>query len=152
MNETTIRELDIDSSPAEQESFTALKAGIWPEADTEHFGKDVPKDFYLSKIIRLVYVIDGTMVGYTSAEVDMGVAHIKSTGVLPDYRHRGIAKALKEQMEEKMRQLGCHKIDTEVGVGWASENLNRSMGFTVVARRENHYGGKDFYLMEKSLI
>jgi ribosomal protein S18 acetylase RimI-like enzyme len=134
-----------------QDAVQKINKAVWPDADREHFGEGLPPGYFDKGDRLLLACAEGEVVGYLKFDFEMGVAHIKTTAVLAAYRRQGVAKALKLRMEEMARNCGCHKIMTETGVGWDSEKMNRSLGYTVVTILENHFGGKDFYLFHKFL-
>lgn len=128
-----------------------LKEDIWPEADAEHYGNSIPNDLFKKSKVYLIFEEEGEPVGYLSMTIDAGVAHIGTTAVLKKRRRQGIARQLKLKAEEEAKRLGCHKMFTTVGVGWASQYLNESIGYRQVCLLERHSGRLDFYLYDKLL-
>lgn len=135
----------------DRKQVEALQAQVWPEADREHYGRDLPADFFATMKWYVIAEVEGKPVGYTSFDTEAGVAIVGGTCVLMRYRRQGIARKLKEMAEQKARELGCHKMSTTVGVGWASQHLNESLGYQRTCLLKRHFGGIDFYLYEKFL-
>jgi len=78
---------------------------------------------------------------------------VVTVDVLPEYRRRGIARALMDAAEARMRAAGAPQVLLEVGVrNRAAQALYRSLGYTRVKRLTNYYpNGSDAWLMEKRL-
>lgn len=78
--------------------------------------------------VSLVAELDGVPVGFIMARVDLGefgrlepVAVLDTIGVDPDYRDRGVGRALMSQLFANLSGLRIDKVLTEVD--WAERNL-----------------------------
>ncbi len=80
-------------------------------------------------------------------------ARLVTIAVVPEYRNRGLAKAMLEFLEKEMRSLGLRTVSLEVGLTNApATNLYLSKGYRFGGSIPNYYGkGKDALYMEKSL-
>lgn len=136
---------------AEKARLDALKTAIWPEADREHYGENIPEDFFDTGRETMVYEENGEWIGYLTWKWDAGVVYLDSTAVHPQHRRKGVAKALKLELEKRAREKGCHKIWCETGLDWDSRKMNQSLGYTEVIILKRHYGQQDFVLFEKFL-
>ncbi|MFQ6106014.1 MAG: GNAT family N-acetyltransferase [Thermoplasmata archaeon] len=67
---------------------------------------DLPDGFvFVAKVDdKIVGVAQGRIVGKS------GLAHLGWIGVAPEFRNRGIASELLEEVEEHVRGQGCHKM------------------------------------------
>jgi ribosomal protein S18 acetylase RimI-like enzyme len=78
--------------------------------------------------VSLVAELDGVAVGFIMARVDFGefgqvetTAIIDTIGVDPDYRNKGVGRALLSQLLANLGTLRVEKVRTEVG--WQDHNL-----------------------------
>ena len=78
--------------------------------------------------VSLVAELDGVAVGFIMARVDFGefgqvetTAVIDTIGVDPDYRNRGVGRALVSQLLVNLGTLRVEKVRTEVG--WQDRDL-----------------------------
>lgn len=104
-----------------------------PFADWKAYNLDDPlalPDAYL------VALADGRYVGQTTARRAAGaddVLEIGVTGVLPDHRRRGIARALKLELHEYARANGYAELHTRtMKDNRAMVDLNTSLGYAIV--------------------
>jgi ribosomal protein S18 acetylase RimI-like enzyme len=78
--------------------------------------------------ISLVAELDGVVVGFIMARVDLGefgrvetTAVIDTIGVDPDYRNKGVGRALLSQLLVNLGTLRVEKVRTEVD--WQDQDL-----------------------------
>jgi len=96
----------------------------------------------------------GRVVGYVSAVIRRdGTGHVVSICVDPDYRGRGIGKALMNEILKKLRESGVCRVRLEVRVSnEVARRLYERLGFKVVDRIDNYYpDGEDALVMVKDL-
>jgi len=109
----------------------------------------------------LVADLGGRIAGYVMSRVEWGASkmdalrlrrlgHIVSLAVLPEYRGRGIGRALMKEALRKLRAVyGCDEVYLEVRVtNTQAINLYHSLGFKVVKVAKGYYvDGEDAYVM-----
>lgn len=109
----------------------------------------------------LVAEVDGKIAGYVMSRVEWGsskidtlrlrrLGHIVSIAVLPEYRRRGIGRALMREVLNALRRVyGCDEVYLEVRVtNIQAINLYHSLGFKVVKVAKSYYvDGEDAYVM-----
>jgi predicted N-acetyltransferase YhbS len=83
--------------------------------------------------VSLVAELDGVPVGFIMARVDLGefgrvetTAVIDTIGVDPDYRNRGVGRALTSQLLVNLGTLRVEKVQTEVN--WQDHDLFAYLG------------------------
>lgn len=131
------------------EAFVAFEKAAWPPADQEHYGEHLP-DFSRHQFI-LVAEEGGEVVGSIKVSTDAGVGLIDSLLVRPDRQKQGIGRALVQAAEEKARALAVHKMTLETGADWGARHLYTKRGYAVRAQLPNHFGKREFILMDKEL-
>ncbi|MEM0444439.1 MAG: ribosomal protein S18-alanine N-acetyltransferase [Nitrososphaerota archaeon] len=109
----------------------------------------------------LVAEVNSSVIGYVMCRVEWGgskidtlrlrkLGHIVSVAVLPEYRRRGIGRALMTEAINVLRKVyGCDEIYLEVRItNVQAINLYHSIGFKVVRVAKNYYiDGEDAYVM-----
>jgi GNAT superfamily N-acetyltransferase len=133
----------------ESRALEDFKAKVWPAADIEHYGKNMPAFF--KKEFTLIAKKDTIIVGYITIIADSGIAQIEPLMVLTELKGKGIGTKLITAAEEKARSLGVHKIWLETGADWESRFFYEKVGYTVRATLPNHTAHKDFLLFDKML-
>ena len=83
-----------------------------------------------------------------------GVGHITTVGVAPEYRRRGLARLILQEIERSFIARGVTtvrwKFRTPLNV--AAQKLYENLGYATVQRMNQYYSnGDDGYLMVKSL-
>ena len=107
----------------------------------------------MPRVIRLQAVDEGKMVGFIAGDPRMsqGFSWIATVGVLPDYRRKGIGRALLHRCED---QLPTARVRLSVRI--SNENaiqLYRHEGYQTINIWEKYYNdGSDAVVMEKSRI
>ena len=127
--------------------------------------------FFFNSILQnyprtfLVAEVNGDIAGYIMCRVERGfsklsklnltrLGHVISIAVLPEYRRRGIAKALLTRaMKILKEEYGCEEVYLEVRVSnQPAISLYRKLGFEVVKISRRYYvDGEDAYIMARRL-
>ncbi len=133
MKEILIRRMEEEDVPSvaaiEKTSFSLP----WSETS---FLNEIHKQRAISKVA----VLDDTVVGYICAESVMDEGHILNLGIHPQYRKKGIATALVENILEDLKLRACSFLYLEVRASnFAAKRLYKSFGFTIVGTRKNYY-------------
>jgi len=104
----------------------------------------------LPRIVRLKASDGGRMVGFVFGESRKGVGWISSFGVDPDYRRRGVGRALLTQCEQA---LGKKQVRLSVRASNHSAiSLYEQQGYKPVGTWRRYYkGGEDAVVMERDL-
>jgi len=150
----TFREGDLDQ-------VMRINLTCLPENYTPNFFLDLhrrfPKTF-------LVAVADGKVVGYVMCRIELGFpdmggigiirkGHVVSLAVLPEYRRRGIGKALMMRAMDGMLDYGARECFLEVRVSnLPAINLYEGLGFRPVRRNIGYYAdGENALVMSRKL-
>jgi ribosomal-protein-alanine N-acetyltransferase len=82
-----------------------------------------------------------------------GVGHITTVGVAPEYRRRGLARLILQEIERSFSVRGVTTVRLEVRtLNVAAQKLYENLGYVTVQRMNQYYSnGDDGYLMVKSL-
>ena len=85
--------------------------------------------------------LDGeTVVGYVGSQSVEGEADMMNVAVHPDYRRRGIARMLINELVDALAKQGNHSLALEVRSSNAPAiALYERLGFSQVGRRPNYY-------------
>lgn len=90
--------------------------------------------------VMLVAEEDDRAVGYVSLRFVLDEGYLNNIAVLPDYRRKGLAKALLNTLAEECRVLGLSFITLEVRAGnEPAKTLYRSLGYALTGRRRRFY-------------
>lgn len=129
----------------------ALAAAVEKEcldtAWSEEQIKNIPENaFYIGAFE------DDWLCGIASAYIIAGEGQIMNVAVSPDYRRRGIALGLMNEIISKAVENGCENITLEVAENNASAiSLYEKCGFSAVGKRKGFYGNESAIIMEKLL-
>lgn len=97
-------------------------------------------EIYKQRSIAKVAVMDKKVIGYICANFVADEGHILNLAVHPDFRRKGIAKTLVENILEELKETDCRFLYLEVR---ASNNTARELyggfGFKVVGTRKKYY-------------
>lgn len=84
--------------------------------------------------------VDGEIIGYAGMHHVVDEGYVTNVAVLPDYRGRGIARALVGELLEYGKRNGLCIITLEVRESnMAARNLYESLNFETVGRRRGFY-------------
>lgn len=124
--------------------YTASQIRAWaPDViDEEQFGKKCEtKPTWVAEL-------EGRIAGFSDLEAD---GHVDMLYVHPDFRGRGVARALLEHIEEAARTAGLHRLYTEASI--TARPVFEVMGFRVILAQIVEIGGETMtnYRMEKQL-
>lgn len=87
-----------------------------------------------------VFLVAEDGAGYVGCHFVCGDGAITNVAVHPDFRRKGIAKALLSALEDEGRKIGADTISLEVRKSNLSAiKLYEKMGYTVVGERPNFY-------------
>ena len=80
--------------------------------------------------------------------------HVVVLGVSPDYRRRGVATELMQQLEDAFRSRSVHLMHLEVRTtNDGARALYEGLGFRVAGRRLGYYtNGDDGFLMVRTIL
>lgn len=105
----------------------------------------------LPGLVRLKAMVDGQMVGFIGGEREVGkrLGWITTLAVLPDYRRRGIARALLSQAED---ELAMPRVRLSVRASnTGAIQLYKSAGYQQVDRWGKYYAGSEDALVFEKL-
>lgn len=115
------------------------------EIERVSFGMPWSRDGFLRIITNpgvLAYVatVDEKVAGYVCAFIIGEDSEILKLAVRPEYRERGIARALNARCIKDLKEARCRKVYLEVRrTNGAAINLYESFGFRVVGVRKSYY-------------
>jgi ribosomal protein S18 acetylase RimI-like enzyme len=130
-----------------ENKLEAFKALAWASADREHYGENQP-DFKKEEMFLLAEAA-GEIFGYIRCIYDMGVVMIESLIVHPEKKGQGIGSKLLLTAEEKVKDMGAHRIHLETGSDWRSRGFYEKHGYAVRETLPDYYDHKEFIIMEK---
>ena len=85
-------------------------------------------------------VEDGVIIGYGGMRVMFETADITNVACAPEYRRRGVGRAIMEEMICRAKELGVEILTLEVRESNSpAQALYRKLGFEVVGRRKGYY-------------
>ena len=102
----------------------------------------------------LVAEVDGQVAGYVGSQSVLDAADMMNIAVSPDYRRRGIAKALVNELTAYLSKNNVIALLLEVRVSnEPAITLYEKMGFQQVGRRPNYYRNprEDALILRKGL-
>ena len=139
MSDITIREMEQD------EEFSAWFSELLSEEDAAEGTSSRVEDRYLVLSSEI-----GDWVGGLRYTLQGGVAHLVEVAVAPAERGQGHAHRLLAAFEERAATNGAHLVEF-----WTddlrSESFLRAIGWRRVIARTGYIGGRDWYLMEKTI-
>lgn len=136
------------ANPSDTETLAALDARCnphpWP---TQHFQAALHSPH---NTVLLANMPDGTLQGFIVWQQVLDEIELHLIATAPEYRRRGIAAQLLQQMFQAAGQQGATRIFLEVRAGnAAAQQLYTHHGFVQTAVRPLYYGSEDAVLMEK---
>ena len=97
----------------------------------------------------LVALEDGAVCGYIGSQTCGEESDMMNLAVAPEYRRKGVAQKLTEELSRRLVEQGSHCLSLEVRESnSAAIALYEKLGFTQVGRRPNYY----FHPQEAALI
>lgn len=94
----------------------------------------------------------GKLVGFALGRVVVGEGELFQIGVNPDFRNRGIASRILEQLHDKMRGSGAEVCFLEVrSRNAAAIALYEKSGYKRISVRRGYYPDDDAIIMRKTL-
>ncbi|KAF0145820.1 MAG: ribosomal-protein-alanine N-acetyltransferase [Nitrospirae bacterium] len=97
-------------------------------------------EIYKQRSIARVALIDKRVIGYICANYVADEGHILNLAVHPDFRRKGIAKTLVENILEELKETDCRFLYLEVRASNnAARELYEGFGFSVVGTRKKYY-------------
>jgi len=109
------------------------------------FSDPWPESFFRAELAQAmtwarVAEVEGALAGYLVAWVGAGEGHLGNLAVVPEARRRGVARALLEDLLERVRTLATEKLTLEVRVSnFAAQALYRAHGFRLAGLRRGYY-------------
>ncbi|WP_333653400.1 ribosomal protein S18-alanine N-acetyltransferase [Dissulfurispira sp.] len=133
MNTVYIREMYPDDIPEivsiERLSFSTP----WSETS---FRSEIYSRYSVTRVAEL----NGVIVGYICVKHVADECHLLDLAVHPDYRRRGIARALLNDVIQELRIEGCRFFCLEVrSSNYAAMKLYEKFGFNMVGVRKGYY-------------
>ena len=126
-----VRALTIDDKTGIQEvansSLKDLRKIYRPEPETIVHSLNP-----LAERSRLVALIDGQIIGTTEYVLKSPCVHVIGLGVLPEFRHRGVARHLLQHMEHIARQHSFSKLSLCTVCQTGNVPIFERLGFTVI--------------------
>lgn len=132
--------------PRDQHAWAAMRAALWPEADTETLAKETAAHFAGDPAAAAVFVAersDGVLVGllelslraYAEGCASSPTPFIEAWHVARDARGRGVGRALIEAGEAWARRAGFREIASDSVLGnEAGSAAHQALGFEAVER------------------
>ena len=78
--------------------------------------------------------------GYIGSQTVMDETDMMNVAVHPDYRRKGIAEALVNDLVQNLKKMGSHFLTLEVRASNVPAiTLYEKLGFTEIGRRKNYY-------------
>lgn len=133
MAEILIREMQESDIPGvleiEHSSFTT------PWSETAFFS-EIHKPYSIIKVA----VLGDNIIGYVCVNYIINEGHILNLAVHPDFRRRGIATVLMEEILDELKKQGCRFLYLEVRVSnLGARKFYEHLGFRVVGVRRDYY-------------
>lgn len=105
----------------------------WPEAAVE-------SELTNPLSLWLVAVEDGRVAGYVGSQSVLGEADMMNVAVSPEFRRRGVARAMLLALERRLAENAVHSLTLEVRASnEPAISLYHSLGYVQVGRRPNYY-------------
>ena len=102
----------------------------------------------------LVAEEDGKLIGYVGSQSVAPEADVMNLAVAPEWRNKGIGRALMTALIAQLHSRGITALFLEVRVGnTPAQNLYRSLGFVEAGRRPKYYVNptEDALILRKEL-
>ena len=82
---------------------------------------------------------DEPAVGFSLSRTGYEEEELLLFGVLPEYRGRGIGRAILQALQSAAQMRGANRLLLEMRRGNPAERLYRTFGFTVIGERKDYY-------------
>ena len=94
-----------------------------------------------NKLAFWLVATEGDLVaGYIGSQTVMDETDMMNVAVHPDFRRKGIAEALVNDLVENLKQVGSHCLTLEVRASnTPAITLYEKLGFSEIGRRKNYY-------------
>jgi ribosomal-protein-alanine N-acetyltransferase len=148
-------------NPEDLQSVMQINRVCLPENYSDFFFMDLHQRF---PEVFIVAEEDGKIAGYIMCRIEVGLSnfgfgglirkgHVVSIAVLPQYRRKGVARALIAKALEGMQFYKAKQCFLEVRVtNDAATSLYKKLGFDVTRTINGYYSdGEDAYVMTKKL-
>jgi ribosomal-protein-alanine acetyltransferase len=93
--------------------------------------------------------------GFIIAQIEFDddeFGHIITLNIAPDYRHKGVATKLLQEMENFLRQRGISECHLEVREdNHAAIKLYHKLGYQTIGKLDRYYGKKNGLYLKKRL-
>lgn len=76
--------------------------------------KDIARKLQVQRELFLVGVLDGRIIGTALAGYDGHRGWVNYLAVDPDRQRKGLGRALMQEAERRLRELGCPKINVQI--------------------------------------
>lgn len=118
------------------EDVVALWRKVFPDPPPwNHPQTDIRRKLSVQKELFLVAHLDQELVGTAMAGYDGHRGWVYYVGVSPKHRRKGIGSALMEEVETRLAQMGCPKLNLQVRAdNKAAVDFYKTLGFQVEDR------------------
>jgi ribosomal-protein-alanine N-acetyltransferase len=135
MVKPVIRNMQQDDIPAVVEIEQVSFATPWPG---QSFIEETYKKYGFSKVA----VLDGKVIGYACADYASHESRILKIAVHPDFRRRGVATMLMNDMTEALKNKGCVFMYLKVRASNTdAQRFYEILGFKTETVRKKYYDG-----------
>ncbi|MGO9376926.1 MAG: ribosomal protein S18-alanine N-acetyltransferase [Dissulfurispiraceae bacterium] len=148
MNVIALRDMNPDDVPAVAAIERASFSMPWTE-------NSIYSEVYGRYSIMRVAVLDKRIVGYVIAKLIIDEGHLLDLAVHPEFRMRGIARLLMQDVLRGVRFNGGRAFFLEVRASnCAALKLYADLGFNVIGTRKNYYKNpmEDAFIMMRDLL
>ena len=98
-----------------------------------------------------VLEINNSIIGFITYSIIYDRAEIIDIIIKEEFRNKGYAKKLIEEVFVELKNNQCKNITLEVNEKNPAVKFYKKIGFEIVSIRKGYYNGQDGYLMEKKL-
>jgi tRNA threonylcarbamoyladenosine biosynthesis protein TsaB len=143
--EEKVRRLALAKHPVTIRPFTHADVPAAAAIERQVFGDPWTEEFFHGELgapaaHARVAEIDGKLAGYAMAWMGAGSGHLGNLAVAPEYRRRGVARALLEDVLAAARAGAADDIALEVrSSNFAAQALYRAYGFRLAGLRRGYY-------------